>query len=76
MQTSIFSERLAALLKYSLKLDAGIAVDGDFVELQRLEARIVNDCQTGYYPGHVARALSSIAANIHQDFRTVLKLDK
>ena len=76
MQTSVFSERIAALLKHSLKLDAGTATDADFIELQKLEAHITNAYQTGYFNGNAARALSSIAAELHKDYRTALKLDK
>lgn len=76
MQTSVFSERLADLLKHSLKLDTGAATDTDFIELQKLEARITTGYQTGYYTGDAARALSTIAAQLHKDYRTALKLDR
>ena len=76
MQTSVFSERIAALLKHSLKLDAGTATDADFIELQKLEARITAGYQTGYYNGSAARALSSIAAELHKDYRAALNLDR
>ena len=75
MQTSVFSEHLAALLKHSLKLDADTGTGEDFIELQKLEARIIDAQQTGHYTGKAARALSSIAAELHKDYRTALKLD-
>lgn len=76
MQTSVFSEHLAALLKHSLKIDADTGTGEDFIELQRLEARITNAHQTGYYTGDAARALSTIAAELHKNYRTALKLDR
>ena len=41
MQTSVFSEHLAALLKHSLKLDADTGTGEDFIELQKLEKLVV-----------------------------------
>ena len=77
MQTSVFSELLADLLKHSLKLDGAATVTGeDFIELQKLEAHITKAHQTGYFTGSAAAALSSIAAELHQEYRTALKLDK
>ncbi len=76
MQTSVFSELLAELLKHSLKLDGATVTGEDFIALQKLEAHITNANQTGYFNGNAARALSSIAAELHKDYRTALKLDK
>lgn len=76
MQTSVFSELLAELLKHSLKLDGATVTGEDFIALQKLEAHITNAYQTGYFNGNAARALSSIAAELHKDYRTALKLDK
>lgn len=75
MQTSVFSECLAALLKHSLKLDGGTGTDTDFIDLQKLEARITRAHNTGYFDGAAAQALTSIAAQLHKDYRTALKLN-
>lgn len=76
MQTSVFSELLAERLKHSLKIDGATVTGEDFIELQKLEARITRAHQTGYFNGNAARALSSIAAELHNDYRTALKLDR
>lgn len=75
MQSSVFSDHLAELLKHSLALDAAAGTNDDFVELQQLEARIVKAPQTGYYSAAESRALSTIAAKLHAEYRTALKLD-
>lgn len=76
MQTSVFSELLAELLKHSLRLDGPNVTGEDFIALQKLEAHITKAHQTGYFTGSAAAALSSIAAELHQEYRTALKLDK
>ena len=76
MQTSVFSELLADLLKHSLKLDGAIVTGEDFVALEKLEAHITKAHQTGYFTGKAAAALSSIAAELHQEYRTALKLER
>ena len=76
MQTSVFSELLAKLLKHSLRLDGPNVTGEDFIELQKLEAHIIKAHQTGYFTGSAAAALSSIAAELHQEYRTALKLDR
>ena len=74
MQTSVFSEYMAALLKHSLKLDGNLQTHSDFVELQQIEARITNARNNGYFGGDQARALTSIAADLHKDYMAALKL--
>ena len=75
MQTSVFSEHLATLLKHSLKLDGGTGTDADFLELQKLEARITRAYNTGYYRGEAAQALTAIAGQLHKEYRQALRLD-
>ena len=75
MQTSVFSEHLATLLKHSLKLDGGTGTDTDFLELQNLEARIIRAYNTGYYRGEAAQALTAIAGQLHKEYRQALRLD-
>ena len=76
MQTSVFSECLAALLKHSLKLDGGLQTDTDFLELQRLEARITKAHSNNYFNGKSAQALSLIAQELHSDYRQALNLNR
>ena len=75
-QTSIFSEYLANLLKFSLKIDAGIYFVDDFVKLQRSEARVINARNDGYINYTEYKALYSIASELHKQYRIVLKLDR
>lgn len=75
MQTSVFSEHLAALLKHSLKLDGGTGTDTDFLELQTLETNITRAYNIGYYRGEAAQALTAIAGQLHKDYRQALRLD-
>ncbi len=76
MQTSLFSEYMATLLKHSLMLDGNLQTDNGFVELQKLEARIINARNAGYFTQAEAGALSSIAGGLHKDYRAALKLDR
>lgn len=75
MQTGIFSEYMAKLLKHSLMLDGDLQTHSSFVELQQLEARIINARTAGYFTGREAMALSAIADGLHRDYRKALKLD-
>lgn len=75
MQTSVFSECLAALLKHSLKLDGGTGTDIDFIDLQKLEARITRAHNNSYFDGAGAQALTAIAGRLHKEYRTALKLN-
>ena len=75
MQTGIFSEYMAKLLKHSLLLDGDMQTGSSFTDLQELEARIINARNNGYFTGTEAGALSSIAAGLHKDYRKALKLD-
>ena len=75
MQTSIFSEYLAALLKHSLILDAAGETHGHFIGLQKLETRILDAHNDGYINHEETRALYSIAKRLHSDYRNALRLD-
>ena len=75
MQTGIFSEYMAKLLKQSLLIDGNIKTDNSFIELQKIEARIIEAKNNGYFTASEAGALSSIAAGLHKDYRKALKLD-
>ena len=75
MKTGIFSEYMAKLLKHSLTLDGDLQTGEGFIDLQRLEARITNARNNGYFTGAEAGALSSIAAGLHENYRKALKLD-
>lgn len=75
MQTGIFSEYMAKLLKHSLLLDGDLQTGNSFIDLQKLEARIINARNNGYFPAAEALTLSSIAARLHEDYRKALKLD-
>lgn len=75
MQTGIFSEYMAKLLKHSLLLDGDMQTGSSFIDLQKLEARIINARNSGYFSESEALTLSSIAAGLHKDYRKALKLD-
>lgn len=73
MQTSVFSEHLAELLKYSLRIDGGTIDGADFVALQRMEVRIVNAGNAGYYTHSEKKALYAICAGLIDNTRDALK---
>lgn len=75
-QTSVFSEYMAELLKYSLKIDAGMFFGNDFIKLQRFEARVINARNDGYLNQNEYKALYSIASKLHSEYRKGLKLDR
>ena len=75
MQTSVYSELLAALLKHSLILDSAGEAAEQFTPLQRLEARIINAHNDGYITGDDQRALYAVAMKLHEDYRKALDLD-
>ena len=76
MQTSIFSEYLAALLKHSLILDSAGEAKERFIDLQHLEERIVAAHSSGYLNETESRALYAIAMRLHSDYRQALNLDR
>lgn len=69
------SEYLAAILKHSYQLEAGTGTDSDFIDLQRLEARITDAYKEGQITAAQAGGLSTLAADLHQEYRKQLKLD-
>lgn len=73
MQTSVLSEYMAALLKHSLILDTG--QPDRFIELQKLEARIITAHNDNRITGEEYRALYSLAMQLHRDYRKALTLD-
>lgn len=73
MQTSVFSEYLAELLKHSLILDTG--QPDQFIRLQHLEDRILKAHIDGRITGEETQALHTIARKLHRDYRTALHLD-
>ena len=75
-QTSIFSDYMAELLKYSLRIDAGICKGSDFIKLQQFEAKIINARNDGFLKFNEYKALYSIAMELHKEYRKALKLDK
>lgn len=75
-QTSVFSDYIAELLKYSLRIDAGIYMGSDFVRLQHLETRIINTKNDGLLKNNEYKALYSIATELHKEYRKALNLDK
>lgn len=76
MQTGIFSEYMANLLKHSLMLDGNLQTHDGFIELQQIEARIIKARTDGYFTGREAMALSAIADGLHKEYRAALKLDR
>ena len=77
MQTSILSEYMAALLKHSLNLDAG-REEGNpqhFIDLQRLETRIITAHNDHRINESEYRALYALAMQLHGDYRKALHLD-
>lgn len=75
-QTSVFSEYIAELLKYSLRIDAGMFFGNDFIKLQRFEARIIDARNDGYLNQNEYKALYSIATKLHSEYRKALNLDR
>jgi len=75
-QTSVFSEYIAELLKYSLHIDAGMFFGKDFIKLQRFEAKVINARNNGYLSQNEYKALYSIATKLHSEYRKALNLDR
>lgn len=76
MQTSVFTDHLKELWKHSAKLDTGKATHTDFINLQRLEARIINAPEIGYYSYTEYKSLYAIANTLHDDYRAALDLNR
>lgn len=74
--TSVFTDYLKTLANYSEKIDNGEVTHTDFIEFQRLEARITKAYQTGYYHDREYRALNAIYFYLKEGFRIVLQLDR
>ena len=71
---SVFTEYLTALAGYSRKVDSGNVTDSEFIEFQKLEARITNAYKVGYYKEPEYRALIQIYQYLKDGFRIVLGL--
>ena len=74
--TSVFTDILTALAGYSAAVDTGAASHNDFTDFQKLEARIINAYQTGYFKHTEYRTLYNAYSYIKAGFRVVLGLDK
>lgn len=73
---SVYTEHLEMLCKISRHIDAGKANDNEFTELQRLEGSIISASANGYYSYERKKALYSIAAQLHEDYREALQLNE
>ena len=73
---SVFTELLTQLAQYSAAVDACTVSHSDFIEFQRLEARIINAHNNGYINHTQKQALYNIAQGLHSDFRMILGLDR
>ena len=73
---SVFTELLQLLGDYSEKVDNETFSDDDYMDYQRLEARIINAYKNGYFHNREYRALTSAYYYIKEGARDVLKLDR
>ena len=74
--TTVFTDYLKTLADYSEKVDNGEVTHTDFIEFQKLEARIIKAYQTGYFKHPEYSALTTIYSYIKDGFRIVLQLDR
>ena len=72
---SVFTELLQFLGEYSEKVDSGSLSHDDYTEYQRLEARIINAYQRGYYHRQEYEVLTGAYYYIKEGARIVLGLD-
>lgn len=73
---SVFTELLQLLGEYSEKVDNETFSDDDYIEYQRLEARIINAYKVGYFHNREYEALTGAYYFIKEGARDVLKLDR
>ena len=76
MSTSVFTEMLQQLAEYSAAADNGTATHSQFIELQRLNVRIMNARNTGHLREPQYKALSAAYFDIKDNFRVVLGLNR
>lgn len=72
--TSVFTEYLQELGRYSGKIDRGTLSENDFVELQQLQERITNGYNIGYYDLARRQILRSAAAYLIDSARESRRL--
>ena len=72
---TVFTELLQELAEYSARVDTGEITHDDFVELQRIEPRIIRGRQDHRYEGEAYRALVGAYHYIKDGARIVLDLD-
>lgn len=75
MSTSVFTEILKELAAYSEAADTGTATHSQFIELQRLNVRIIDARNAGYFNRRQYAALSAAYFDIKDGFRDVLGLN-
>lgn len=73
--TSVFTDILQELAQQSAAVDMGTVTHADFVEFQRMEARIIKAYQTGYYKHTEYRTLINAYHYIKDGYRVVLGLN-
>ena len=73
---SVFTELLQLLGEYSEKVDDETFSDGDYIDYQELESRIINAYKKGYFHNREYRALTSAYYFIKEGARDILKLDR
>ena len=73
---SVFTEILGQLAEYSAAADTGTATHSQFIELQKLNARILNDRNTGYFNARQFTALEQAYLDIKDNYRVVLGLNR
>ena len=73
--TSVFTDILQELAQQSATVDMGTVTHADFVEFQRMEARIIKAYQTGYYKHTEYRTLINAYYYIKDGYRVVLGLN-
>lgn len=73
---SVFTEILKELAAYSEAADNGTATHSDFIELQRLNVRIMDAHNDGRFNVRQYKALSAAYFDIKDNFRVVLGLNR
>lgn len=74
--TSIFTERLQQLTRYSAKIDRATIKENDFVALQQLSEKIMEEYNHGYYDLQRRQILRNTALYLIDAARETLRINK
>lgn len=72
---SIYTERLKKIASFSAKIDRAAVNESDFVELQRLADKIIDDYNSRYYSMQQRNVLRSAVNILIDECRGVLRVN-